>query len=316
MEGLYWIFVILLVNSVAAENQQQRFKRQLGMTGGDACLQIYSVPRETVKCQPTDDVVEEFQNIHSLLDESSASMEALSTRVDGLDPDRPKEFPEELKEKLRLLEDLQLALNGSIHTVKILETRVSHLGEKVDELEADERREVAELVALQTDLIGAVLERANLSIHDAYIDRLNTNARDLVEKLNRLEINLQERILDAQKKFDNDVKQATESARLIVENLQYNMNNTIIELRKSVEINKQQTDKNLNATINNSEEVEGLKTTLTFVQEQLQRYDSMEVASKAELTSCNDEIDKLKSEVASIKETMKRTKHIVPKLLK
>ena len=52
----------------------------------DACLQIYSVPKQNVVCEPSAEVMEHIGGIQTALDVQTVSLSAMTSRIDALDP--------------------------------------------------------------------------------------------------------------------------------------------------------------------------------------------------------------------------------------
>ena len=72
-----------------------RHKRNAG--GEDACMQIYTVPKRTVKCDPSDEVQEALDTIQTSIVDHAESIQGLGARIDELDPNKEKELPEEVQ---------------------------------------------------------------------------------------------------------------------------------------------------------------------------------------------------------------------------
>ena len=105
-----------------------RAKRQIppGM-GGESCLQIYSVPRQSVKCEPTSEVRDALTELREKIDENKAAHDGLSTRVDELDPDKEKELPQEVKDRLDTIDEVKQTQAGHAEYLKRLESDIKHI---------------------------------------------------------------------------------------------------------------------------------------------------------------------------------------------
>ena len=66
-------------------------------TGNGACLQIYSVPKQTVVCEPSDEVCQELDDIQLSISNTKQVLDGLNLRVNNLGPSGPTEDLEQLK---------------------------------------------------------------------------------------------------------------------------------------------------------------------------------------------------------------------------
>ena len=114
-----------LVNFYESHN---RAKRQIppGM-GGESCLQIYSVPRQSVKCEPTSEVRDVLTELREKIEENKAANEGLIIRVDELDPDKEKELPQEVKDRLDTIDEVKQNQAGHAEYLKRLESDIKHI---------------------------------------------------------------------------------------------------------------------------------------------------------------------------------------------
>ena len=106
----------------------EREKRQVppGM-GGESCLQIYSVPRKSVSCEPTEEVKNALTDLREKIGENKAAHEQLTARVDDLDPDKPRELPQEVKDRLDTIDEVKQNQAGHAEYLKRLESDIGHI---------------------------------------------------------------------------------------------------------------------------------------------------------------------------------------------
>ncbi len=53
-------------------------------------MQIYTVPRQLVKCEPTDEVRNELVDLRELIQGNQGEVQELEEKLDLLDPDKPR----------------------------------------------------------------------------------------------------------------------------------------------------------------------------------------------------------------------------------
>jgi hypothetical protein len=102
-----------------------RQKRSAG--GEDACMQIYTVPKRTVKCDPSDEVRDALAAIQDSLVDHAESIQGLGARIDEIDPEKEKQLPEEVRLSQLMVSDL------SAHRLLICLLTADHhrLGRKI-----------------------------------------------------------------------------------------------------------------------------------------------------------------------------------------
>ena len=110
----------------------ERAKRQVppGM-GGESCLQIYSVPRKSVACEPTEEVKNALTDLREKIDENKAAHEQLTVRVEELDPDKPRELPQEVKDRLDTIDEVKQTQAGHAEYLKRLDSDIGHITGKI-----------------------------------------------------------------------------------------------------------------------------------------------------------------------------------------
>ena len=107
-----------------------REKRQIppGM-GGESCLQIYSVPRKSVVCEPSQEVENKLTNFKEKLEKNTLAFEELKSKVEYLDPEKPKELPQEVKDKLETIDEVKMNQVAHFEHLKRLEGDINqHTG--------------------------------------------------------------------------------------------------------------------------------------------------------------------------------------------
>ena len=110
------------------ESQQERVKRQVppGM-GGESCLQIFSVPKRSVACEPTSEVRNELTDLRENVNANKAAFDELNVKIEELDPDKPRELPEEVKERLNTIDEVKTNQAGHAEYLKRLESDIGRV---------------------------------------------------------------------------------------------------------------------------------------------------------------------------------------------
>ena len=74
----------------------------------DSCMQIFSVPKTSIMCEPSPEVQASLQ---TLAEKAAALREDLGTftgRLDDIDPNVEKDLPQEVKDSLKQIEELKI----------------------------------------------------------------------------------------------------------------------------------------------------------------------------------------------------------------
>ncbi len=108
-------------------NSHDRVKRQLPTGGSESCLQIYSVPRKAVVCEPSEEVRDALKELRNKAAEATGAIDALGGRIDDIDPDKPKELPAEVKERLDTIDGVKQTQAGHAEFLKRLESEIAHV---------------------------------------------------------------------------------------------------------------------------------------------------------------------------------------------
>ena len=83
--------------------------RSQALVGEESCLQIFSVPRKSVVCEPSAEVKASLQEVKDSTVKLGEDIGVLSGRLDEIDPNVEKELPEEVKQRLAEIEELKLS---------------------------------------------------------------------------------------------------------------------------------------------------------------------------------------------------------------
>lgn len=249
------------------ESHKNRYKRQIPGLGGESCLQIYSVPKRSVVCDPSPEVKNELASLTESLDEQKASISQLQTTVDNINPDKPKELPEEIKERLNTIDGIKLTQAGHTEYLKRLETELGHLLERMQRIESSDRHELARLIELQTRLIQVTLHQSNVSLHDDYIDKLADSTNDLTHKLQQLELDLNVNIHQSETQLEKQVQQNDQQNHDRVNQLHDNIKEQIDNIQASLDSEAGHRRHYQNQTESNQKDVTKLLEALTSLRE-------------------------------------------------
>lgn len=234
-------------------------------------MQIYTVPKYSVTCEPTTEVQDELLAMRNDLQQQTDALSVLNSRIDLIDPEKPRELTEEMQRHLAKVDEVsetQAEQNGSFRK---LEYEISLLREKMEKMETSERAEIKSLIDLQTELIKVTLAQSNVSVHQEYVEQLTTRTRELTDRLQQLQLDITNSLHDSQTKMQQSVDEWKLHSSQSIQALRTEVMEKINEL--SAERNASWAGRSSNRSRAMEQELDQLMEALTSMREHQARFE-------------------------------------------
>jgi hypothetical protein len=231
------------------------------MAGKDACLQIYSVPKQNVICEPPAEVMEQIGGIQTALDAQTESLSILSSRMDSLDPDQLIELPEDVLAKLNSLDDIETIQTSHSSIMSGFEIQVDALLARMTSLEIFNREEFSRLVQMQTDLIAAMWQQSNATLHEEYLDKLNYSVNHFLVQLQSLELVIRDSLESKEKLILQQLADTTRASRLELNITQMLYTEQLTQLGMRLADEQEMRRQHMNVTESQGEVMENIRLT-------------------------------------------------------
>jgi len=115
----------------------------------DACLQIYSVPKQDIICDPPQEVLDRIDNLAEKLSKLDASIASTNSRIDEMDPGSQQELPPDLLAKMAQIGTVAEIQDSHTEILVVVENETLALQKNVAVLENRLMTEIEARVAFQ-----------------------------------------------------------------------------------------------------------------------------------------------------------------------
>ena len=211
---------------VAQAAEHQRMKRQMS-PGVGACMHIYTVPQQSTVCYPSQEVRDGLSDLNKGLADQKEHVKTIESRLDSIDPDKPKELPEDVVAKLNRLVEVQEKQHEQDKKLLHVTNEVKHVAERMNGVESSDRLEFARLIELQSQLIQVAMHQSNRTLHSEYINKLSASTSDLSNRLEQLQDDLQNFVRESESKINDKIGKLEDARHAHVKDVKQHLDEKI-----------------------------------------------------------------------------------------
>ena len=288
-------------NPYEDEMAKSRVKRQLDGSGTAACMQIYTVPKRQVVCEPSQEVRNSLKEIDSKLSGYQNQLDGLGVKLDNIDPNKPRELTEEVKERLNTIDSVEVKQASNTELIQQLGRDINGLLTRVESVESTERIEMARLIEQQSALIRAALHQSNATLHHTYLDTLANTTTNLANRIAEVETGLLNRLHDTEDGMEERVHVSGNISMAIIDMLRDRFDDSLQMLKERIQAEADKRADEYEETADNSATLLLMETQLTNMREHQARYESHEAELRQEIELLQGKLAVEKEERDAIK---------------
>lgn len=240
---------------------------EMHSTAVESCMQIYTVPKETVVCEPSFEVNNTIKSLQEKTEQIQQDMHTVNHRINTIDPSVANELPEDLKASLHDISNIKLTQDTHKEILHRLENLITNATESLEKIEYDAEDDVNTLIEQQSELIAIALENTNKTIHEEYVKRVTYSHQDVIANLQQLELDFEVKVRNINTNLYGELKKESNNTRDLLSEMKDKWSNTVSELENRLKLESRLRVGHYNETSRHGDLIDNLQIILQNVRE-------------------------------------------------